>query len=176
MKKLATTLGILVLVAVLAAPVFAHRWGKGESYGGPGYCWRDSQQYGSLTESQRAELDKLEQNFFNDTAKLREEIWTKSAELNTMLNSANPDANKVRALQKDISNLRAKMSEKRVNFELEARKISPNARSGRGYGGGYGYRGHHGPHYGHHGQYYGHHGPYGYRGQTGGYGPGACWN
>ena len=169
MKKLATTLGILVLVAVLAAPVFAHRWGKGESYGGPGYCWRDSEQYGSLTESQRAELDKLKQNFFNDTAKLREEIWTKSAELNTMLNSANPDANKVRALQKDISNLRAKMSEKRVNFELEARKIAPNARSGRGYGGGYGYRGHHGPHYGHHG-------PYGYRGQTGGYGPGACWN
>lgn len=169
MKKLATTLGILVLVAVLAAPVFAHRWGKGESYGGPGYCWRDSQQYGSLTESQRAELDKLEQNFFNDTAKLREEIWTKSAELNTMLNSANPDANKVRALQKDISNLRAKMGEKRVNFELEARKIAPNVRSGRGYGGGYGYRGHHGPHYGHHGQY-------GYRGQSGGYGPGACWN
>jgi zinc resistance-associated protein len=169
MKKLATTLGILVLVAVLAAPVFAHRWGKGESYGGPGYCWRDSEQYGSLTESQRAELDKLEQNFFNDTAKLREEIWTKSAELNSMLDSANPDANKVRALQKDISNLRAKMGEKRVNFELEARKIAPNARYGRGYGGGYGYRGHHGPHYGHHG-------PYGYRGQTGGYGPGACWN
>jgi len=168
MKKLATTLGILVLVTVLAAPVFAHRWGGSEPYGGQGYCWRDSEQYGSLTESQRAELDKLEQNFFNDTAKLREEIWTKSAELNTMLNSANPDANKVRALQKDISNLRAKMGEKRVNFELEARKIAPNARYGRGYAGGYGHRGHHGP--------YGHHGPHGYRGQTGGYGPGACWN
>ena len=169
MKKLATTLGILVLVAVLAAPVFAHRWGKGEYRDGPGYCWRDSEQYSNLTESQRAELDKLEQNFFNDAAKLREEIWTKSAELNTMLNSANPDANKVRALQKDISNLRAKMGEKRVNFELEARKIAPNARYGRGYGGGYGYRGHRGPHHGHHG-------PYGYRGQTGGYGRGACWN
>jgi zinc resistance-associated protein len=179
MKKVLTTLGILVLVGFLAAPVFAHRWGRGENYGGPGSCWSESGKYGNLTESQRAELEKLEQNLFSDTAKLRDEIWSKSAELNTELNAADPDATKVRTLQKEISALKAKMSEQRVNFELEARKIAPNVRSGRGYGMGYG-RGyghgygmgrHHGPH--------GHYGQYGDSGPQGGYGRGRygpCWN
>ena len=175
MKKLVTMLGILVLVGVLAAPVFAHRWGRGGNYGGPGSCWSESGEYGNLTESQRAELEKLEQNFYNDTAKLRDEIWNKSAELNTELNAADPDANKVRTLQREVSALKAKMSEQRVNFELEARKIAPNTRFGRGYGRGYGGKGygygmgrHHGPH-GH----YGDSGPSGGYGR-GGYGP--CWN
>jgi zinc resistance-associated protein len=170
MRKLMVTAGILVLVGFLAAPVLAHRWGGGQWSGDAGPCWQDSGDYATLTESQRAELQKLEQKFFNDTAKLRDQIWEKSAELNTLLNSPEPDAKKVRTLQKEVSNLRAQMGEQRINFELEARKIAPNARYGRGYakgyGRGYGMRGgHHGPH-----GYYGHHGPHG------GYGPGGRWN
>jgi zinc resistance-associated protein len=178
MKKLVTILGILVLVGVLTAPVFAHRWDRGGNYGGPGSCWSESGEYGNLTESQRTELEKLEQSFFNDTVKLRDEIWSKSAELNTALNVADPDVKKVRTLQREVSALKAKMSEQRVNFELEARKIAPNARYGRGYGRGqgqgygrgYGMGRHHGPH-GHYGQY-GDSGPHGGYGR-GGYGP--CW-
>jgi zinc resistance-associated protein len=178
MKKLLTTLGILVLVGFLAAPVFAHRWGGGKNYGGSGYgsCWYEGE---DLTDNQRAELEKLHQQYVDDTAKLREEIWNKSAEIDTLLNASNPDPKKAKALQKEISDLKAKMSDKRVDFELKARKIAPNARSGRGYGKGYG-RGyghgygmgrHHGPH-GHYGQY-GDSGSYGGYGR-GGYGP--CWN
>ncbi len=167
MKKLLGTLGILVLAGVLAAPVFAHRWGGRST--GFGYRWDDGGRYTNLTESQHAELDNLEQKFFDDTAKLRDEIWAKSAELNAALNSADPDAKKVRTLQKEISALKAKMGEERVNFELEARKIAPSSGYGRGYGRGYGWHmmGQRGPGY-HMG---GPHGPYG-----GGYGPGACWN
>lgn len=177
MKKLVTILGILVLVGVLAAPVFAHRWGWGGQAGGPGYYGRHmGGPYASLTESQRAELDKIEQKFFNDTAKLRDEIWAKSAELNTLLNSSDPDAKKARALQKEVSNLRAKMGEERINFELETRKIAPNSSGyGRGYGMGYGRHmmgGPGGP-YGQHGPY-GHGGPYGGGYGRGGYGP--CGN
>jgi zinc resistance-associated protein len=133
MKKLLTILGILVLVGVLAAPVLAHRWGWGGRAGGPGYGMQGSGPYANLTESQQAELDKVEQKFFNDTAKLRDEIWAKSAELNTLLNSTDPDPKKAQTLQKEISNLKAKMGEQRVNFELEARKIAPNSGYGRGY-------------------------------------------
>jgi zinc resistance-associated protein len=176
MRKVLTTLGILVLVGYLAAPVLAHRWGRGENYGGPGSCWSESGEYGNLTESQRAELEKLEQSFFNDTAKLRDEIWNKSAELDTLLDSSNPDPKKAKGLQREISDLKAKMSDKRVEFELQARKIAPNARSGRGYGMGYG-RG-----YGHGygmGRHHGPRGQYGDSGPQGGYGRGGsgpCWN
>lgn len=178
MRKVLTTLGILVLVGFLTAPVFAHRYGGGKNYGGPGAgpCWFEGE---DLTDNQKAELDKLHQQFVDDTAKMREEIWNKSAELETALNAADPDAKKVRTLQREISALKAKMSELRINFELEARKIAPNARSGRGYskgygrgyGHGYGMGRHHGPH-GHYGQY-GDSGSYGGYGR-GGYGP--CGN
>ena len=169
MRKVLTTLGILVLVGFLTAPVFAHRWGGGKNYGGPGAgpCWSDSEDYANLSETQRGELKKLEEKYINDTTKMREQIWEKSAELNTVLNSSDPDAKKAQALQKEISNLKAKMGEQRLNFELEARKIAPNARFGRGYARGYGSRGHgYGMGY-HHGQQ-GNNGPRG-----GGYGP--CW-
>ena len=172
MRKTLTAIGILILVGFLAAPVFAHRWGWGKNYGGPGAgpCWSDRGGYSGLTESQRAELGKLEEKYINETSTLRDQIWEKSAELNTLLNSPDPDAKKAQALQKEISNLKAKMGEQRLNFELEARKIAPNASFGRGYGRGYGPRGRgYGMGY-HHGQY-GRYGDYGPRG--GGYGP--CW-
>ena len=178
MRKVLTTLGILVLVGFLTAPVFAHRYGGGKNYGGPGAgpCWFEGE---DLTDNQKAELDKLHQQFVDDTAKMREEIWNKSAELDTALNAADPDAKKAKGLQREISDLKAKMSDKRVEFELQARKIAPNAHSGRGYSKGYG-RGYghgygmgprHGPH-GHYGQD-GNSGPHGGYGR-GGYGP--CGN
>jgi hypothetical protein len=71
MKKLATILGILFLVGLLAAPVFAYRGGWGGWSRGPGSCWQGGGPYGNLTESQNAEFDRLEQKFYNDTAKLR---------------------------------------------------------------------------------------------------------
>ena len=169
MRKVLTTLGILVLVGFLTAPVFAHRYGGGKDYGGPGAgpCWFEGE---DLTDNQKAELDKLHQQFVDDTAKMREEIWNKSAELDTALNAADPDAKKAKGLQREISDLKAKMSDKRVEFELQARKIAPNARSGRGYARGYGHRG-----YGSRGHGYGmgyHHGQDGNYGQRGGgYGP-----
>ena len=162
MRKLLITLGILFMVGILAAPVFAHRWGMGGygAYGGSGSgpCWLGG---GNLTDSQQVEMDKLQESFVNDTAKLRQDIWNKSSELDTLLDAETPDANKVKTLQKEISNLQAKMADKRVELELQARKIAPNARVGRGYGMGYG-MGHH-------------YGPYGYRGPQYGQGYGPCW-
>ena len=138
MKKLATTLGILFLVGVLAAPVLAHRGGWGGSSRGFDNCRQGSGPDGNLSESQNAELDKLEQKFSNDTAKLREKIWAKSEELDTLLNAADPDVKKVKAVQKEITDLRAKVDRQRIDFELEARKITPNSGYARGYSRGYG--------------------------------------
>ena len=152
MKKLVITLTILGFVGAMAAPVLAYRGGKwAEWFGGPGYCWQGYAPYGNLTDNQRAEMGKFEQKFDNDTAKLRDEIWAKSAELNTTLNTATPEAAKVRALQKEISDLRAKLDQQRIDFELETRKVAPNVDEIPGYTGGCGW-----PH-----MMGGFHGPYG---------------
>jgi zinc resistance-associated protein len=152
MKKLVITLTILGFVGALAVPILAYRGGKlAEWFGGPGYYWQGYGPHSNLTDNQRAELGKIEQKFYNDTAKLRDEIWAKSAELNTTLNTGTTEAAKVRALQKEISDLRAKLDQQRIDFELETRKVAPNADEVAEYTGGYGW-----PH-----MMGGFHGPYG---------------
>jgi zinc resistance-associated protein len=162
MKRLTTIIGILVLAGAVAVPVMAwgphwvrgHHmmgyWGSGPEYG--------RGDYGNLTSEQKSSLDALDRKFYEETRDLRDQIWTKSRELDSVLNSSNPDLDKAKALQKEISDLRAKLDEKTVTYELEARKIAPDQRLGHGYGRGYGY----------------HMGPYGH---MMGYGPGGyCWN
>jgi zinc resistance-associated protein len=159
MKRLATIFGILIVIGILAVPVFAHRGGWGGWMHGPGQGWGSADRYSNLTDDQRADLNKLEDKFFADTSKLRNEIWAKSDELNILLDSSDPDSKKARKLQKEISDLRTKLADKRVDFDLEARKIAPNG----GYGRRYGRR-----HYG------GHIMGYGSSGNVG-RGPGYCW-
>ena len=145
MKRLLTVLGILVVVGVIAIPVLADGpgWGRGGhmmGYGGRGHG--DGGQYGmgygGMTRDQRSQSDQFGGRFYNETADLRNGIRTKTAELGALLNSSDPDTEKAKALQKEISDLRAKMDDKRLSYELEARKTNPDARSGRGYGMGYG--------------------------------------
>ena len=171
MKKLAVIFGIIFLVGAVAYPVFAHGpgWGKGGrgAYGGwgsgPGYCYQGQGTFGNLTQEQQAQLDKLNQDFFNETNTLRNEIWTKKRELNSLLNAEQIDENKVRALHKELTALRADMSDKRLQYRLEAQKIAPEAGFGPGWGGRKGYHKGFGP-------------GKGYGRPMGGYGQGGCWN
>ena len=187
MKRLAVILGSVMLVGAIAYPVFA--WGpgmgrgqgiSGNRSGGPGSCWRYDRGYSNLTQEQQSALGQLNEKYFNETEPLRNEIRAKSDEMNTLLNAPEPDAEKAKALQKEIIDLRGKMAEKRLDFRLEARKINPDARFGRGYGKGYGrhmkgYGPRAGMGYGRHMEGYG---PRAGMGQfnKGGYGRGPCWN
>lgn len=155
MKRLLVILGSIVLIGAIAYPVSAWGpgWGRGHpmGYGGPGYCWNYDRGSGALTETQRSQLDDLYQKFYDKTAALRNQIWTKSGELDTLLGTSSPDPEKVRALQREISELKTKMEKERIDLELEARKITPR--------GSY-IRDHRRAH----------------RWHRGGYGPGGCWN
>ena len=173
MTRVTKILGITLLVGVLAIPVFAwaYGWGRGhhmmDPWGsGPEYGSQYERGFGNMTEGQRAELEQLDRKLYDETANLRNEFWAKSAELNAVLNSSNPDLEKAKALQGELSDLRAKLDEERLSYELEARKINPEPRSDRGYGRGY---------YGHHRGGSGPHMGYG-RHMMGGYGPESCWN
>lgn len=178
MKKLTTVIGIILLTGLIAYPVFAHGpgWGRGRGQhmmgnwgGGPGYyCGQHYGGYGNLTPEQQTKLDELNRNFYDETNTLRNNIWAKSGELNSILNATNPDTEKAKALQKEINDLKAQMAEKRLELDLEARKAVPDVprRSAWGYGHRMGAYGHHRGGYGPH---------MGYGGHMGGYGPGGCW-
>jgi zinc resistance-associated protein len=161
MKRIAIVTGILILGAALTVPALARGpYGGGRGWsGGPGSCWQDTPSAQNLTEDQRNELNKLDEAFFEQTAELRREIWVKSDELNLLMRKSDPDAQKAQALQREISERRAKMAEQRLDHELKARKIAPERRFARGHGRGSGW----------HMKGYG--SPRG-----GGFGPGSCWN
>jgi zinc resistance-associated protein len=195
MKRALSVMAIVVLVGAVAMPAWAHGpgWGRG-GYGmgpggGPDYCPRYGNSAGGwndgLTEEQRAQLDKLYQKFTDETASMRSDLWNKRGELNTLLNSPNPDAEKAKALQKEISDLRSKMAEKKLDLRLEEGKIALDKGLAKGYGRGYGphMRGYYGPHMGYGPGMMGNgrgmmgNGPgISRRGPQGGYGPGNCWN
>ena len=120
-------------------------------YGDPGYCRNYERGYADPAGEERTRLDNLYKKFYDKTATLRDEIWTKSGQLDTLLNTSSPDPEKVKALQNEISNLKSKIAQERINIELEARKIAPK--------GSY-FRDHRRAH----------------RWHRGGYGPGGCWN
>ncbi len=149
--------GIALIVSVVAVTAFAHGPGWGWGRGGHmmGY-WDGGPAYGNLTDDQRSQLETLDREFFDQTADIRSRLAAKSAELDALLSAQNPDLAKIESVQREIGDLRSKLDQNRLDFELKARKIDPNAA--------YGYYGHS------MGSYGGHHmGGYGYGG------PGACW-
>ena len=171
MKKLTSIVGITFLSALLIVPVavWAHGWGRGGGHmmgywgGGPGYYDQNDRGYTTLNREQQQRLADLNRKFYDATRVLRDKLWSKSAELNALLSETTPDAGKVGKVQKEISDLQAKIDEKAVINKIEARKIAPDARIG----GGYGYDGH----------MMGGYGMGNGRGGYGmGYGPSACWN
>jgi zinc resistance-associated protein len=167
MKRVLTAAGIMTLVAALAIPALAQGPGMGRGFRGqggsedcPGHRYS-----GNLTEEQKSQMDKLHQKFFDQTAPLRSQIAAKHSELNILMNTSNPDLEKAKALQKELTDLKGKMGQERINLYAEERKIDPNARFGMGYGRGMG-----GP-----GRGMGGPGP-GMGRHRGDSGPGHCWN
>lgn len=152
MRKVVTTLGVVLLVGALAVPVlaFGPGWGRGYGVGegwggGPGSCWRSGGTGSEATADQKARLDELDKKFYEETAALRESLAVKTAEMDVVFASANPDAEKAKAIQKELNGLRSQMADKRLAYELEARKITGSDRYagkiGRGPGFGRGMRG-----------------------------------
>jgi zinc resistance-associated protein len=127
MKKIGTLVMVGLLVAALAMPVLAWGPGRGGGFGGgPGSCWRQGGgPAADLSPEQEAKLDELAQKFENETSALRNEIRTKSRELNLLLNSATPDSAKAIALQRELSDLRAQMDQKRLEYRLTTKEIAP---------------------------------------------------
>ena len=192
-KEAKKIIGIGFLVAVLAVPAvaLAHGWGRGHMMGnwggGPGYGYMTPNGPGNetLTQDQRTQLDQLDRKFYEEIANLRKDLWDKSYELNTILNKENPDLEKVKALNKEVNDLRTKLQEKGLNYQLEARKIIPETAFSGGNGRSFGYHmGGYGPGgmgpgmmgFGGRGMMgYGGAGGMGYGPPMGGYGPGNCY-
>ena len=98
-----------------------HHWG----YGGPG-CGA----FDDLSEDQIKQLDAERTAFFEATKKLRRQIYQKQLELASELAKEDPNAETAAGLQKEISDFKAQMAQKRLEHILRVRQINPDLARG----------------------------------------------
>lgn len=167
MKNILIVLGIVLLVGVFAYPALSDGPGWGWGHHMRGYWDRDyrygamhDRGYGNLSDEERGKLEELDRKYDQESETIREQIVNKSQELDALMGAQNPDLERAKALQREISDLRADLDQKGLQYEFEARKIVPEQRLGGKYGRGYGR---------------GYHRGFSGRGGAMGYGPGVCW-
>ncbi|MGD9096782.1 MAG: periplasmic heavy metal sensor [Desulfobacterales bacterium] len=138
----------LVATALLVFTVAGTAWAHGE-WGGRGYgghmkgCGGPMMGsgfgpgLGDLSKEDYAKLEAANAKFYKETLELRREIDDKRFALSQEWHQEKPDPDKVKALQQEISKLRADLDAKTVEHKLAVREMMPNTARGRGHGGGY---------------------------------------
>jgi len=133
-KKVIVLCGIVVL-ALSALPALAYGPFSGR---GPGACLSGGQDLEqNLTAEQQAELQKLRQDFADQTRELREGLQAKRQEMRTLMESSSPDKKELKRVQAEINTLRAQLADARIDHVLKVKEINPQAFSGYGRGCGF---------------------------------------
>ncbi len=142
MKKAIIIISSLVMVTLVSGNVFA--WGSGKGRGmGSGYN-QDCPQYGGqpafndLSKEQRDNLTALRQTFIDETYEQRSAKFQKQQEMRMLMETSEPDRAKLDKLSQEITDLQKQVRDKQIDFQLAAKKISPELGMGKGYGQGHG--------------------------------------
>ena len=104
-------------------------YGNHMGYGDYG---RDRQFSGEQLEK----IDRAREEYFKASDETRQEVYRKRLEFSSELARENPDADKLRKLQKELSGLEAELDQKRLEHKLKISKIAPDSRRGYGHGSG----------------------------------------
>ena len=99
---------------------YGPEWYHGE-YGYPGYGYM----MGNLSDKEIKKLDDQREAFFKSTEDLRQKLYQKRLALESEFAKKNPDAKNAVNLQKEISDLKAKIDQKRIEYLLDIKKINP---------------------------------------------------
>lgn len=135
MKKSLIITSTLLIMAMITTSAFA--WGPGRGRGNNQDCPRYGQQadLDNLSEEQKNELSTLRQKFIDDTYETRSAKLQKREELKMLMETSAPDKENLNALTQQISDLQKQLMDKRIDFALEAKKISPELNISQGRGG-----------------------------------------
>jgi len=148
MKDFVMVLGLITVIALSGHPVFAMGHGMGgHGGGGSGMMgnwgetienwwqeWQYRRGYQNPTGEQRRHREELEQKYYRETGELRKAIEMKSADLESILNSPNPDMERARTVHNEIKGLRAKLEERRLEYERDMQRFDPVPPYGDEYG------------------------------------------
>jgi Spy/CpxP family protein refolding chaperone len=159
LKVLSLVVTTVVIISFALVCKAEAQWGRGRCGMGMGMgqgFFPDYFQGLNLTQDQTAKINNLHSEFFKVVASLRSDIYAKKLELNNLLFEQVPDPEKAKKIQDELFDLKKKLAQKRLQCQIEARKIltpeqiaqlPPGCSLGfgnmygwgnRGFGGGYG--------------------------------------
>ena len=127
MKRVLIAIGVIALLAA-GTTAYAHMYGQG--YGGQGYGGHMGPGYGPMW----GYADKDTGKFLEETADVRRELHEKRFDLREAYRTG--DEAKAEAIEKDIAEIREKLSEKGGFKAGPGRGYGPRAGGGYGYCGG----------------------------------------
>jgi len=148
-KKLIVVLTVAAVIGI-GTYAFGHMGGSygyyGRMHGGPGmhqgYYGESGNDYRTdLKDEDLKALEEERRAFLKATDSVRQNLYSKELELQSELYKENPDVAKAGALQKEISDLKSTLDQKRIDHMIKMRKLSPNDSRGfmmGGYHMGYG--------------------------------------
>ena len=119
MKKIFIVIAVLIVSAAVVVSAYALQPDKK-----PGshkeFCFK---KYLSLSDKQLAKMKELRNSFRNDTRDLRYNLAIKRIEMRKLFTDPKTDDATLIAKQKEISNLRQQLSDKKAEMKLKWRKI-----------------------------------------------------
>ncbi len=143
MKKFTIIISSILLVAFSAGSVFA--WGscRGKGVKSAGYN-QDCPRYkgeGSgnsavteLSQEQTDQITALRQQFIDETYEARAAKFAKQQEIRMLMETSNPDREKLGTLSREIADLQKQVMDKLLDFRLGVKKIAPELVTGSGFG------------------------------------------
>jgi len=145
MKKTLAALTILIITCTFSASAFAYppKQGKGKGLRQAA----KSRACMNLTDEQQKQLQELHQKFIDDTYEMRAGMITLNQQIRMYMETSDPDPAKLKSMVMEKADLAKDLAIKRLEFALDAGKISPEFKCmamGRGFSGngmGYGTRG-----------------------------------
>lgn len=123
MKKTMIVLTALLTVGFLATNAFSWGHGGGSKRGGCGGQGYNAM--ANLTPEQQTELNTLRQKFIDETYETRSAMLNKRQEIRLLMETSAPDKAKLESLSDEMLDLKKAMHDKRIDFVLEAKKITP---------------------------------------------------
>lgn len=147
MKKTLAALTILIVTCSFSAGAFATPQKQGKE---KGLRQDRARACMNLTDEQQKQLRELHQKFTDDTYEMRTNIMNLDQQILMYMETSNPDPAKLKSMVMEKADLTKDLDVKRLEFALDAGKISPELKCmamGRGFGGsgmGYGAGGYHG--------------------------------
>lgn len=129
MRKATSTIFAVLVILALATTSFAYGWGQGPRSGrGPGYGPCQSGEVRglagvNLTAEQESKIKSLRDAHLKEIKPLQDQLFSKRGELKLLWLQQQPSEEKIKAVQKEICNLRDRLQDKQTSHRLAVLKV-----------------------------------------------------